>query len=65
MGIERAVTRWYVRRQELQQDLVVQQVRLAQLRPGGSPERVELEQRVREAHQRLLNLGPCPKSMMG
>lgn len=67
MGVERAVTRWYVRRQEIQHDIEIQQARLAQAQQEGHPaaERVELERRLREAHLRLHNLGPCPRSMMG
>lgn len=67
MGVERAVTRWYVRRQEIQRDIEMQRARLAQLLQDDHPlaERVDLEQRLREAHLRLCNLGPCPRSMMG
>lgn len=64
MGVERAVTRWYVRRQVIQQDIALQQMYLAQV-PSGALERLELERRLHEAHRRLLNLGPCPKSLMG
>lgn len=67
MGVERAVTRWYVRRQEIQQDIDAQQARLEQLLKENSPssERAEVERQLAEARLRLLNLGPCPKSMMG
>jgi hypothetical protein len=67
VGVERAVTRWYVRRQEIQRDIDAQQARLEQLlrENQASPERAEVERQLAEARQRLLNLGPCPKSMMG
>jgi len=65
MGVERAVTRWYVRRQEIQQDIDVQQARLEQLRKEDSLERGVVERQLVEARLRLHNLGPCPKSMMG
>ena len=67
MGVERAVTRWYVRRQEIQQDIDARQARLEQLlkEDTTSPEYGEIERQLAEARLRLLNLGPCPKSMMG
>jgi hypothetical protein len=67
VGVERAVTRWYVRRQEIQHDIDAQQARLEQLQRENpsSPDRAEVERQLAEARLRLLNLGPCPKSMMG
>jgi hypothetical protein len=67
MGVERAVTRWYVRRQGIWQEIEAQQARLAQVlqESGTALQRAEIEQRLREARQRLLKLGPCPRSMMG
>ncbi len=67
MGVERAVTRWYVRRQEIQQDIAAQQARLEQLLKENvsSSELAEVERQLAEARLRLLSLGPCPKSMMG
>lgn len=67
MGVERAVTRWYLRRQEIQQDIDALQARLEQPQPEGqpSPERAEIEQQLAAARARLLELGPCPKPMMG
>jgi len=67
MGVERAVTRWYVRRQEIEQEIAAQQARLARVlqEEGSAGQRAEIEGRLSEAHQRLLKLGPCPRSMMG
>lgn len=68
MGVERAVTRWYLRRQEIQRDIDALQTRLEQPHPEegqSSPARAEIEQRLAEARARLLSLGPCPKPMMG
>ena len=67
MGVERAVTRWYVQRQEIQREIEAQQARLERLpaENQASPERAEAEQCLASARQRLLDLGPCPKPMMG
>lgn len=68
MGVERAVTRWYLRRQEIQRDIDALQTRLEQPTSEegqSSPERAAIEQQLAEARARLLSLGPCPKPMMG
>lgn len=67
MGVERAVTRWYIRHQEIQRDIDALQTRLEQPQPEGQPssERAEIEQQLAEARARLRELGPCPKPMMG
>lgn len=68
MGVERAVTRWYLRRQEIQRDIDALQTRLEQPpseENQSSPDRAEIEQQLAEARARLLSLGPCPKPMMG
>lgn len=67
MGVERSVTRWYVRRQEIEREIVAQQARLEQLptQEEISSERAEAEQRLAAARQRLRDLGACPKPMMG
>lgn len=67
MGVERAVTRWYVRHQEIEREIVAQQARLDQLpvQAENASERAEAEQRLTAARQRLHDLGACPKPMMG
>ena len=67
MGVERAVTRWYVRSQEIQQNIDALLVRLEQSQTEGKsfPERAEVERQLAEARARLHDLGPCPKPMMG
>jgi len=68
VGVERAVTRWYLRRQEIQRDIDALQMRLGQPPSEAgksSPERAAIEQQIAEARARLLSLGPCPKPMMG
>ncbi len=67
MGVERAVTRWYVQRQLIEREIATQQALLEQLPASAqsSPERAEAERRLAEARKRLLDLGTCPKPMMG
>ncbi|HLI71693.1 MAG TPA: hypothetical protein VKV19_18200 [Ktedonobacteraceae bacterium] len=67
MGVERAVTRWYVRRQQIQQDIDTLQARLEQSQQDDQAlvERADIERQLAEARARLLTLGSCPKPMMG
>jgi hypothetical protein len=69
MGVERAVTRWYVQRQVYLDKIASLEARLAQIQTEGqepaSKERVEIEQQLANAQARLQVLGPCPKPMMG
>lgn len=73
MGVERAVTRWYVQRQEILTEISSLTDRLAQLpeEKAEDAEHVEQEERadlgrqIAVAQARLLALGPCPKPMMG
>lgn len=67
MGVERAVTRWHALRQTIQNDLTALQARLEQLQfeDSTSRESVEAEKQLAAAQARLLDLGPCPKAMMG
>jgi DNA repair exonuclease SbcCD ATPase subunit len=67
VGVERAVTRWYIKRQAIQDELVALQKRLEQLQPEVQflEERANLERQLAEVQARLRGLGPCPKPMMG
>lgn len=67
VGVERAVTRWYARRQVLQDEIVAQQTRLAELRTSSqdATELAEAEQQFTATQARLLDLGHCPRPMMG
>lgn len=69
MGVERAVTRWYARRQLVQQEVATLQARFEQLQSGdeslATAELLEVERQLAEAQARLHSLGPCPKPMMG
>lgn len=71
MGVERAVTRWYIQRQLILEE-IAQLDKLLQDN-GLSKEASELGHRPPEeiydqmerARVQLLALGPCPKPMMG
>nr|BBH95214.1 hypothetical protein KTA_34130 [Thermogemmatispora argillosa] len=73
MGVERAVTRWYVQRQRLLAEIESLERALAeQQREGqsagaaqGPDQQKQLIARLEEARERLQRLGPCPKPMMG
>jgi len=69
VGVERAVTRWYVQRQAYHDEIASLEARLAQIRTRGqeaaNKEREEIEQQLANAQARLRALGPCPKPMMG
>ena len=79
MGVERAATRWYVQRQGILSEISSLTTRLAQLPEANTEgaehaeqaehpvqqERADLGRQLAAAHARLLDLGPCPKPMMG
>jgi hypothetical protein len=69
VGVERAVTRWYVQRQAYLDEIASLEARLAQMQTKGqepaSKERDEVKQRLANLQARLHALGPCPKPMMG
>jgi hypothetical protein len=75
MGVERAVTRWYVRRQEVLSEIALLE---AALQPeqgaeeSANPvktvvtnEHMTTLAKLTMAQERLRLLGPCPKPMMG
>ena len=69
MGVERAVTRWYVQRQACLDEIASLEARLSQMQTRGqepaSKEQEEIKQRLANLQARLRALGPCPKPMMG
>ncbi len=69
MGIERAVTRWYLKRQTCQNEITALEAKLAEIRTGRqkpeSKEQTDTEQQLVTTQTRLRTLGPCPKAMMG
>jgi hypothetical protein len=78
MGIERAVTLWYLHRQMLLQELASLEAQLLQMRTASKYEAVEsqagegsykppleIAMQYKRVQERLRNLGPCPRPMMG
>ena len=75
MGVERAVTRWYLQRQSILNEIATLEAKLARDRQtqeqkqgaGNSSEQVdaEIRQHLAKAQEKLRTLGPCPKPMMG
>lgn len=76
MGVERAVTRWYAQRQSLWNEISALEAQLEQLEhmeqqeQGQEPQphtaaSDDLIRRLAEAQEKLRQLGPCPKVMMG
>ncbi len=69
MGIERAVTRWYLQRISYESEATSLQTKLRdeQSNPQGldSKERAEIEKQLADTLAKLHALGPCPKAMMG
>jgi chromosome segregation ATPase len=67
MGVERAVTRWYIRCQEIQREIdsLLAQLNLPQPEVSPAEDRADLERQLASAQLRLRELGPCPRSMMG
>ncbi len=70
MGVERAVTRWYLQRQHINDQIAMLQAKLEQVytegqRPANDVERADIEKQLEALSVRLRTLGPCPKAMMG
>ena len=69
MGVERAVTRWYVKRQVLLNAIAELEAKLQT--PGvvaqqtESEESAALKRQIAEALEKLRLMGSCPKPMMG
>lgn len=72
MGVERAVVRWYAKRQLIEQEIAQLNARLIALEVEAvataqemMPEtQQELQRQLVEARERLVLLGPCPQSAM-
>ncbi len=75
MGVERAVTRWYLQRQSILNEIATLEAELAKdtqaqeqkQGPDNNSEQIdaEIRQQLVNAQQKLRTLGPCPKPMMG
>lgn len=68
MGVERAVTRWYVQRQMILYEIASLEAKLQQIQAREQPENEELaaiRRQLAEAREKLRAGGACPKAMMG
>lgn len=71
MGVERAVTRWYVQRQVLLYEIAELEAKLqpqgagAQQPAKESAESAARKRQIAEAQEKLRLMGSCPKPMMG
>ncbi len=69
MGVERAVTRWYVQRQLLLHEVALLQAKAApSVSTDGAATRVSdaaLQEKLALAQEKLRMLGDCPRPMMG
>jgi len=69
MGVERAITRWYVQRQLLLDEITLLETKIAPSSPDDgaatpSPQPETLQKLV-QAQEKLRVLGACPRPMMG
>lgn len=69
MGVERAVTRWYVQRQLLLDEITLLETKIApsSTDDGASPQQPDTDilQKLAHAQEKLRVLGACPRPMMG
>jgi hypothetical protein len=69
MGVERAVTRWYVQRQLLLDEIAVLEEKLQSAgenaQPSPGEEQKALKRQIAEVQEKLRLMGSCPKPMMG
>ncbi|MGB8346950.1 MAG: hypothetical protein WCD86_18830 [Ktedonobacteraceae bacterium] len=63
MGVERAVTRWYVQRQSLLAEIASLEAQLVQGQPSNDI--VQAKERLAQAQEKLRRLGPSPQPKMG
>ncbi len=72
LGVERAVTRWFVKYQTLLDEItrleaILQQEQSGAQEQSNPPEKgmADVALQLQSARARLHTLGPCPKPMMG
>ena len=67
MGVERAVTRWYVQRQLLLDEITQLETKIAPspTDDGATSLQAETQQKLVQAREKLRVLGACPRPMMG
>jgi len=74
MGVERAVTQWYLHRQMILQEIAALEAKLAAQQSLGQEQELsssheqmneDVLQQLEDAQVKLRKLGHCPKPMMG
>ncbi|GCF09212.1 hypothetical protein [Dictyobacter arantiisoli] len=79
MGVERAVTRWYLQRQMILNEIALLEAQVAQMQPAEKPViqaigsvvadesamAGDVRRQLAMAQAKLTALGHCPKPMMG
>ena len=67
MGVERAVTRWYIHYQRITDEIAALTAKLADIQADlqASSETAAIEKQLASLQDKLHTLGPCPKPMMG
>ncbi len=69
MGVERAVTRWYVQRQLLLDEIMLLETKIAPSssddEDGADSQLTETLQKLAHLQENLRLLGACPRPMMG
>ena len=73
MGVERAVTRWYLQRQLILDEIATLEAKLTLSQAQGqtlternaTPAAEDILQQLAKAQEKLLVLGSCPRPMMG
>ena len=69
MGVERAVTRWYVQRQLLLDEIATLETQMASSSADDDATLSNIDgdvvQKLAQAQKKLRVLGSCPKPMMG
>lgn len=69
MGVERSVTRWYVQRQLLLEEIVALEAKLQPAKEStqqlSGEEQIALKRQIAETQEKLRLMGSCPKPMMG
>ncbi len=68
VGVERAVTRWYLQRQSIMNEIAALETQLAAQQTQEKkqePDDTDIARQLAIARGKLRVLGPCPKPMMG
>ena len=69
MGVERSVTRWYVQRQLILDEIAALEAKLQPIKENAQPlsgeDQMALKHQIAEAQDKLRLMGSCPKPMMG